>query len=256
MKILLTGVSGGVGTMIRPMLLEAYREILLTDRTEPADLQAGERFVAADLADFNAMRELMTGIDAVVHLGGHSIEGEWDEILQSNIIGLYNTYEAARLAGVSRIVFATSNHAVGFYPRSQTIDNTVPPKPDSRYGVSKVFGEALGSLYSNKHGMRVTDIRIGNVGYEPLDKRRLSIWLHPEDLVQLIRIGLEHPDIEHETVYGMSDNKRAWWDNSRAAELGYKPKHKSEDFAAEVLARNEAPAPIADAFQGEYTRPR
>ena len=244
------------------MFQEAYREILLTDRTEPADLQAGERFVAADLADFNAMRELMTGIDAVVHLGGHSIEGEWDEILQSNIIGLYNTYEAARLAGVSRIVFATSNHAVGFYPRSQTIDNTVPPKPDSRYGVSKVFGEALGSLYSNKHGMRVTDIRIGNVGYEPLDKRRLSIWLHPEDLVQLIRIGLEHPDIEHETVYGMSDNKHAWWDNSRAAELGYKPKHKSEDFAAEVLARNEAPAPIADAFQGgtfcadEYTRPR
>ncbi len=260
MKLLLTGASGGVATMIRPLLLAAFGEIVLSDLTEPVELQAGEHFVPANLSDFNAVAALMADIDGVIHLGGHSVEGAWDVVLQANIVGLYNVYEAARLAGVSRIVFASSNHAVGFYPRSQTIDHTVAVRPDSRYGVSKAFGEAMGSLYASKHGLKITDIRIGNVGYEPLDTRRLAIWLHPEDLVQLIRIGLEHPEIEHEIVYGASDNKRAWWDNRRAIELGYKPRHQSEKFAAEVLARHEAPVPVADDYQGgtfcadEYTR--
>ena len=260
MKILLTGAAGGIGTMIRPLLLKAYPQVLLSDLTEPADLQPGETFVRADLARFDEVASLMNGIEGVIHLGGQSIEAAWEVVLQANIIGLYNVYEAARQAGVARLVFASSNHAVGFYPREQVIDNTVPVKPDSRYGVSKVFGEALGSLFANKHGMRITDIRIGNVGYEPLDRRRLSIWLHPQDLVQLIRIGLEHPEIEHETLYGASDNARSWWDNRRATELGYRPEFQSEDFAAQILARNEPIDPVAERFQGgtfcaaEYTK--
>lgn len=260
MKILLTGAAGGVATMIRPLLLQAYSQVLLSDLTEPDGLQPGETFIRADLARFDEVAALMDGIEAVVHLGGQSVEAAWEVVLQANIIGLYNVYEAARQAGVGRLVFASSNHAVGFYPREQVIDNQVPFKPDSRYGVSKVFGEALGSLFVNKHGMRITNLRIGNVGYEPLDKRRLSIWVHPQDLVQLIRIGLEHPDIEYETLYGVSDNARSWYDNRRAAELGYRPEFQSETFAAQILARHEPADPVADRFQGgtfcadEYSR--
>lgn len=250
MKVLLTGAGGGVATMIRPLLRSAYSEVVLSDREAPAELQAGETFIAGELSDPEQVMALMKGVDGVIHLGGQSVEAAWPVVLESNIVGLYNVYEAARQAGVARIVFASSNHAVGFYPREQTIDHTVPVKPDTRYGVSKAFGEAMGALYAHKHGLKITDLRIGNVGFEPLDKRRLSIWLHPEDLVQLIRIGLEHPEIEHETLYGASDNARGWWDNRRAEQLGYKPKYQSEVFAAAILARPEIGDPIAEKYQG------
>ncbi|MGB7183599.1 MAG: NAD(P)-dependent oxidoreductase, partial [Burkholderiaceae bacterium] len=188
--------------------------------------------------------------DAIIHLGGQSVEAAWDIVLDANIKGTYHLFEAARQAGVSRIVFASTNHVVGFYERDQVIDSNVKVRPDSRYGVSKAFGEALGALYACKHGIRVTNLRIGNVGLLPLDKRRLSIWIHPEDLMQLIWIGLTHEAIENEVLYGASDNARSWWDNSRAVQLGYQPKHQSEQFAAQILASEQADDPIAEKFQG------
>jgi uronate dehydrogenase len=152
---------------------------------------------------------------------------------------------------VKRFLFPTSNHAVGFYPRSQTIDHKVYIKPDGRYGVSKVFGEAMGSLYSDKYGMQVFCIRIGNVGPKPLDKRRLSIWFSPRDLAQLVTIGIEHPDVRFEIVYGISRNKRAWYDNANAFRLGYKPQDDSETYAADILAREPAGADaVAEKYQG------
>jgi uronate dehydrogenase len=191
------------------------------------------------------------GVDAIVHLGGYSVEGPWPAILQANIVGGYNVFEAARRNRVKRIVFPTSNHAVGYYRRDQTIDHRVYIKPDSRYGVSKVFGEALGSLYADKYGMECFMIRIGNVNPRPIDKRRLSIWLSPRDLAQLVSIGIDHPDIKFEIVYGISRNTRAWYDNSNAFRLGYRPEDDSEVYAAEVLAR-EKPSrdAIAEAHQG------
>jgi uronate dehydrogenase len=187
-----------------------------------------------------------------VHLGGFSVEGPWETILQSNIIGCYNLFEAARRKGVERIVFASSNHAVGFYPRNRMIDANVPVRPDSRYGVSKAFGEALGALYAYKHGLRVTCLRIGNFADMPADQRRLSIWLKPEDLVQLIRIGLEHPDIRYEIFYGASDNERAWWDNSAAFKFGYRPQGKAEEFRAQAMAAQAKLArdPVGEWYQG------
>jgi len=130
------------------------------------------------------------------------------------------------------------------------VDVTV--RPDSRYGVSKAFGEAVGALYADKHGLQVTCIRIGNVGDKPLDKRRLSIWVKPEDLTQLVRIGLEHPDIRFEIFYGASDNEAGWWDNSNARRFGYRPQFRSEDFREEAMAAQaKLPAdPIGDRFQG------
>ena len=187
-----------------------------------------------------------------MHLGGVSVEGPWEAILQANIIGCYNLFEAARRQGVERIIMATSNHAVGFYPRTTTIDHAVTARPDSRYGVSKLFGEGLGAMYAYKHGIGVTGLRIGNVDVRPVDMRRMAIWVHPEDLVQLIRIGLERPGIVFEILYAISDNQRGWYDNRRAYELGYQPRHKSEDhLAAAQAAQSLLPAdPVGDFYQG------
>ena len=247
--VLITGASGDVGTHLRRELKGKYK-LRLSDKRSLRKGK-GETFIRADISKMADALKITKGVDAIVHLGGYSVEGPWAGILEANIVGCYNVFEAARRNGVRRILFPTSNHAVGFYRRDQTIDHRVYIKPDSRYGVSKVFGEALGSLYADKYGMEVFMMRIGNVNPQPIDKRRLSIWLSPRDLAQLVTIGIEHPGIRFEIVYGISGNKRAWYDNANAARLGYRPQDDSERFAAEVLA-NEKPSsdPIAEACQG------
>ena len=250
-KILITGAAGDVGTRLRKLLKGVY-SLRVSDIRKPADLGADDEFVAADLGDYEQTKQITAGIDGIVHLGGYSVEGPWETIHKSNIVGCYNLFEAAYRSGVKRIVFASSNHAVGFYPRDRKIGVDVTVRPDSRYGVSKAFGEAVGALYADKHGLGVTCIRIGNVGDKPLDKRRLSIWVKPEDLTQLVRIGLEHPDIRFEIFYGASDNEAGWWDNSNARRFGYRPQFRSEDFREEAMAAQaKLPAdPIGDRFQG------
>jgi uronate dehydrogenase len=250
-RVLITGAAGDVGQRIAPLMKAIYPEVVLSDMKDMPD-RHGLRFVKADLARSGEVAEAVRGIDGIMHLGGFSVEGPWDAILNANIIGCYNLFEEARKAGVKRVVFASSNHAVGYYPRHETIPTDVTVLPDSRYGVSKAFGEALGAMYALKHGMRVTSLRIGNVNERPLDVRRLAIMLHPQDLVQLIRIGLEHPDIVYEVFYGASGNTRAWWDNGRAAEFGYKPKHDSETHLADAMAgqANAAADAVGDFYQG------
>src|ERR1700720_1968104 len=175
--VLVTGAAGGIGTRLRQLLKGVYPNIRLSDAKRPADLAADETFVEADLASMPAVETAVAGVDGIVHLGGFSVEAPWDTILQSNIIGCYNLFEAARRKGVKRVVFASSNHAVGFYPRHPRIGTDVTGRPDSRYGVSKAFGEAVGALYADKHGIKVTCIRIGNFGDKPLDHHLFSIWL-------------------------------------------------------------------------------
>jgi len=196
--ILITGAAGDVGTHLRRELAGKYR-------IRASDLRSlkkvgQETFTRADISKMADCLRITRGVDAVVHLGGYSVEGPWEGILGANIVGCYNVFEAARRNGVKRILFPTSNHAVGFYRRDQTIDHRVYPKPDGRYGVSKVFGEALGSLYADKYGMEVFCMRLGNVNPLPIDKRRLSLWLSPRDLAQLVTIGIEHPGIRFEIV--------------------------------------------------------
>jgi len=246
--ILITGAAGDVGTHLRRELAGKYR-------IRASDLRAlkkigQESLMRADISRMADCLRITRGVDAVVHLGGYSVEGPWEGILNANIVGCYNVFEAARRNGVKRILFPTSNHAVGFYRRDQTIDHHVYPRPDSRYGVSKVFGEALGSLYADKYGMEVFCMRIGNVNPAPIDKRRLSIWFSPRDLAQLVTIGIEHPDIRFEIVYGISGNRRAWYDNSNAFRLGYQPQDDSERHAEAVLAREKAGDPVAEKYQG------
>ena len=247
--ILITGATGDVGTHLRRELATKYN--IRASDLRPLKKVGKEAFARADISKMSDALRITKGVDAIVHLGGYSVEGPWEGILHANIVGCYNVFEAARRNGVRRIIFPTSNHAVGFYKRSMTIDHRVYPKPDSRYGVSKVFGEALGSLYADKYGMEFLMIRIGNVNPVPIDRRRLSIWVSPRDIAQLVRIGVEHPGIRFEIVYGISGNKRAWYDNSNAYRLGYKPKDNSESYAPEVLARKEPDGdPVAAAHQG------
>jgi len=251
-NILVTGAAGQIGSRLRKLLKGVYPRIRWSDMRTPADLTADEEFVAADLSDYAQVERIVAGMDGIAHFGGYSIEGDWPTILHSNIVGCYNLFEAAHRGGVKRVVFASSNHAVGFYPRDKVIPVDVTVRPDSRYGISKAFGEALGSFYADKHGLSVTCLRIGNVGDAPIDRRRLSIWLKPEDLVQLVRIGLEHPDIRFEIFYGCSDNAAAWWDNANARRFGYRPQGRAEDFRAQAMAAEAKlpPDPIGERFQG------
>jgi len=248
--LLITGAAGDVGTHLRRELAGQYA-LRLSDIKPIKKLAAGEKSMPGDIARLSDMLRVTKGVDAIMHLGGFAVEGPWSEILRANIVGCYNLFEDAHRNGVKRVLFATSNHAMGFYRRDQKIDHRMYPKPDSRYGLSKVFGEQLGSLYSDKYGMQVFCIRIGNVNPAPVDKRRLSLWLSPRDLAQLVKIGVDHPDIRFEIVYGVSGNKRSWYDNSNAERLGYKPQDDSESYAADVLAKEKPPADsLSELYQG------
>lgn len=253
-RVLLTGASGGIGTRLRALLPPIYPNLRLSDLKPPQDLGAGEEFVAADLADLVQVERVVDGMDGIIHMGGFSVEGPWETILNSNIVGTYNLFEAARRKGVKRIVFASSNHVIGFYPRDQRIGVDVTVLPDTRYGVSKAFGESMAALYAYKHGLEVLCLRIGNVSDRPLAVRPAAIWLMPADLVQLIRIGLEHPDIRYEIFYGVSGNSSGWWDNSIAYRYGYKPSGDSDTMmeAAQEGQGRLHPDTIGDYYQGGH----
>ncbi len=248
--ILITGAAGRIGSFMHAELAGKYK-LRLSDIQPVKNLKPGETFIKADIANMKHALRITKGVDAVVHFGGQSGEHTWEQILNANIIGFRNTLEAARVNGVKRFLVATSNHAVGFYPITQTVDHRVYIKPDSRYGVSKVFNEALSSLYADRYGMEMFCMRIGNVNREPIDRRRLAIWISPRDMAQLVTIGIEKPKLKFEIVYGISDNKGSWFDNSNAKRLGYKPKDRSAAYAKEILKREGPPGKTpADIFQG------
>ncbi len=262
-RILITGAAGSAARLIRPLLGETYR-LRLSDVRPMAAAAATDEVATADLGDMAALRAAIAGVDGIVHLGAFALETDWQTIHAANIVGTYNLFEAARLEGVRRVVFASSGHAVGFYPRAQTIAADVTVRPDSRYGLSKAFGEAVASLYAHKYGAEVLSIRIGTVSRKPADEPRLrAIWLSPRDLCQLIRIGLETPGIRHEIVYGASANRTCWWDNSNAARLGYRPEDSAEDHDTGAASDDTVGDPRADLNQGgvfcsaeEITTPR
>ena len=250
-RVLVTGAAGAIGSRLRADLAGVYPLLRLSDRAPLDPAGPGEEVVQADLTDLAACEGICAGMEGVVHLGGQPVEADWDTVLQANISGCYNLFEAARRQGVRRVVFASTNHVIGFYPRETRIDHQVPPRPDSRYGVSKAFGEALGRFYADKYGLGVLCIRIGNFADRPSDRRRLSIWISPRDFRQLVRIGLEHQDLHFETVYGASESDRSWWDNANAYRLGYRPEDESAPYAAEILAKEPEPTDlVAERFQG------
>ena len=251
-KILLTGAAGGLGQALRTRLKANCDVLRLSDRTDFGAAGDGEEVVLADLADAQAVNTMVQGVNAIVHLGGVSVEGAFAPILQANILGVYNLYEAARLHGVKRVVFASSNHVTGFYRQSETIDATHPARPDSLYGVSKAFGEDLSRFYFDRYGIETACVRIGSSFPEPRDRRMLATWMSFDDLHRLITACLTTPVLGHSIIFGMSDNAVTWWDNRCARHVGYVPQDSSDVFRDAVYARTSAPDltdPVAQ-FQG------
>ncbi|MFC9245265.1 NAD-dependent epimerase/dehydratase family protein [Streptomyces sp. NPDC057136] len=235
--VLLTGAAGGLGTLMRALLPAYGYELRLLDLVP---IEGEPDAIVADLGDKDALREAARGVDAIIHLAGISLEASFDKILRANIEGTYNLYEAAREEGVRRMVFASSNHAIGYTPRPLPGDPLIPVgitrRPDTFYGLSKSFGEDLAQLYWDRHGMETVSVRIGSCFEEPTSVRMLSVWMSPADAARLFHAALTAEDVGHTVVYGSSDNTRLWWDLSTARSLGYEPQDDSEPYADKLLA--------------------
>ncbi|MCM2130262.1 NAD-dependent epimerase/dehydratase family protein [Larsenimonas rhizosphaerae] len=234
-RLLVTGAAGGVGKAIRSQLSDLARQVRLSDLSDIDELAAHEESRPCDLADMQAVRSLVAGCDGILHLGGVSVEKPWQGILQSNIVGTYNLYEAARQEGRPRIVFASSNHTIGFYTRHERIDTRVPHRPDSLYGLSKCFGEDLASLYWDKFGVQTLSVRIGSCFPQPRDQRMLATWMSVADFMRLLVQAFDAPFLAHTVIYGVSDNDECWWDNRHASFLGWRPEDSSAPWRAQAL---------------------
>jgi uronate dehydrogenase len=250
--ILITGASGKIGDVLRKGLRGSYPLIRLLDIAPLGAAETGEELYSTDIYDIAALEDTMDGIDCVVHLAGVPVEAEWEKVLPLNIVGCYHVFEAARRRGVKRVVFASSNHVVGFHRRERFLDDSVLPRPDTRYGVSKVFGEALGRLYADKYGLSVACLRIGSfcTPDRPTEARQLLTWISHRDMVQLTRRCIDFPNYHFVVAYGVSNNSRARWDNANVEFLGYLPEDNSEVFAAEILVQNREENDVAALFHG------
>ena len=256
-RLLLTGAAGGLGAQLRQRLKAHCHTLRLSDIHDLGAAAPGEELMPAALQDAAAMLALLQGVDAVVHLGGVSTEQPWAPILQANIIGVYNLYEAARIQGVKRVVFASSNHVTGYYRQDEVISPRDPVRPDGLYGVSKAFGENLSRFYFDRHGVETVCLRIGSSFPEPKDRRMLATWLSFDDLERAVLAALTAPLAGHTVMYGMSDNTTTWWDNRSASHIGYRPKDSSEPFRAAALARQptlDSTDPVVQYQGGGFVR--
>jgi uronate dehydrogenase len=257
--VLLTGAAGRIGTVLRGGLPERGWAVRSLDVVPVPDPRPGEEHVVADVTDPAAMAEAVSGASAVVHLGGLSGESTWAAISHANIDGTQCVLEAARRAGVPRVVLASSNHATGFTPRPASgllREDDGLARPDTFYGVSKVAMEALGALYADRYGLDVVCLRIGTAAPEPLTTRHLSTWLSPRDQVSLVDAALRAPSPGFAVVWGVSANSRGWWDLTAARALGYEPADDAEAYAAALVAVHGEPDladPVHGRVGGEFT---
>jgi uronate dehydrogenase len=250
LRLLLTGAAGGLGKLLRERVKPWTEVLRLSDRHGLGEAQAGEEIACCDLADREGVLKMMEGVDAVLHFGGISVEDRWEPIMQANILGLVHLYEAVHKAGVKRVIFASSNHAVGFYENTGVIDPDMPTRPDGYYGVSKCFGESLSRYYFDRFGIETVCIRIGSVLPQPTTRRTMATWLSQDDFVELLRCALVTPRVGHTIVFGSSDNDTLWWDNAKARHLGFRPRDNSRQYAHLFPDSGERPA--ADNLPSRY----
>jgi uronate dehydrogenase len=230
--VLVTGASGVIGRMIRPLLTDLGWELHCLDRNPDGDPDV----MAIDVLDSDALDAATVGCGAVVHLAGIPGEAPLADILRANVHGTQAVLDAALSRGIRRVVLASSNHAVGFWERADDGDLAVDvrPRPDTFYGVAKVAAEALGQLYADRFGLEVVSLRIGTCRSEPRNRRELSTWLSPGDAARLIDASLRGQVSGHVIAYGISANTRAWWDLSTALALGYEPADDAEVYADKI----------------------
>ncbi len=248
-RVLITGAAGSLGTILREGLRERLGTLRLLDLAPLGPERSGEELVTADVRDLAAVTAAMAGVDAAVHLAGIPHEDSFAQILETNVVGTYHVFEAARRQGCQRVVLASSSHVTGFYPAGQRIGPAVPLRPDSFYGVGKACGEHLGRLYVDKHGLEVVCVRIGTLAERPTTPRHLSTWLSPRDAVELFYRCLVAPNVGFTVVYGASANRRGWWDLGSAERLGYQPADNAERWASEIEATVD-PIEAGDGPQG------
>ncbi|MBR0654338.1 NAD-dependent epimerase/dehydratase family protein [Plastoroseomonas arctica] len=236
--ILLTGAAGNLGRVLTKGLAEHGFDLRLTDvRPFPDTLPSGAVFEQADLEDGVALLRLAEGCGTILHFGGVSTERPFEQIIGPNLRGLFHIYEAARRER-ARVVFASSNHAIGFHERptedSGLLDVADPFRPDGYYGLSKAYGELMGRMYWDKHGVENVNLRIGACYARPADRRQLSIWLSFPDLVRLATCCIEAERVAHAVVWGVSQNPASYWGNDHRERIGWEPQDSAEPFRAEV----------------------
>ncbi|MGH3734285.1 MAG: NAD-dependent epimerase/dehydratase family protein [Micromonosporaceae bacterium] len=251
-RILITGAAGSIGTAMRPRMAREGRVLRLLDIAPLGEAAPGEELLTGSITDLDGLTAACDGVGAVIHLGGLSTENSWENILTTNIHGSYAVYEAARRAGVPRVVFASSNHAVGFHPNGPAADYLFP-RPDTYYGVSKVAGEALGSLYHDRYGLHVVCLRIGSCFPEPYGERMLHTWLSYDDCARLLEASLAAPEPGFRVVWGVSANTRGTWSLDEARALGYQPQDDGEAYADQV--QPDAEPELARYLGGKFCSP-
>ncbi|WP_029349077.1 NAD(P)-dependent oxidoreductase [Bosea sp. 117] len=243
--LLFTGAAGILGRWLRPRLIEAYGALISTDIADLGPALPGEETVVADLADAQAVDALVARAGRILHFGGISYETTFDRLVPSNIVGTYNVFEAARRHGVGPIVYASSNHAIGFYESGRQLDTEVRTRPDSLYGVTMAFKENLASLYYDKYGVESAGLRIGTARPDPIDPRHLSTWQSYEDLLRQIEACFAAPKLGRIVMYGVSANDRSWWSNALVGEVDYRPQDNAEAFAGALIPNGDTRDPEA-----------
>ncbi len=242
-RIVLTGAAGRLGSYLREPLTKLAGELVSSDIVDDiGNLYPGEVYQKADLSDLSQIMALLDGADMVVHFGAIGDEAPFETLLGPNFIGAYNVWEAAYQNKLRRVVYASSIHAVGMYPKNQFIGTDVPHRPDTFYGLAKCFAEDLGSLYWDKRGLESVHMRILSCA-QVSNPRAVGTWLSYDDLIQLVEKSITTPVTGFSIVYGISDNDRAPVDNANASHLGYRPKDNAEQFATEIYASNPLPDP-------------
>lgn len=253
-KLVLTGAAGRLGSYLREPLAAMCDALVSTDiAADIGQLYPGETYARADLSDYDQIAPLLEAADMVVHFGAIPDEAPFADILQSNILGAYNVWEAAHLHGVRRVVYASSIHAVGMYPKNQFIDTEVPHRPDTFYGLAKCFAEDLARMYWDKRGIEAVCLRILSCA-QVTGTRALGSWLSYDDLIRLVTRAIDTPTTGFAVIYGVSDNDRAPVDNSKAHFLGYRPRDNAEQFAGKIFAEAQ-PADRADIGQTTHGGP-
>ncbi len=250
-KVALSGASGNIGQVLRPALRKLGVSLRSAGgRRALTPLAPDEEVCHGDLRDPAFVDQLLSGVDVLIHMAATSVERPLPEIIENNLVALHAVYEGARRHRVGRIVFASSNHAVGMHSVASKLDLECDLRPDGWYGLSKVWGEAMTRMYWDKHGIEGICVRIGTAIEKPTEFRHLSTWLGNDDLVQLISRCITVPDIGYLAVWGVSANTRSYWNNAAAALLGYRPTQNAEDYAAEILARPNPLDAVAQRYQG------
>ncbi len=241
-KLLITGANGNLGAVCRERLKPIAETMRLSARKGLGDAAEGEEIVYCDIGDKAAVEALVEGCDGIVHMGGQATEAKWETIRNANLDGMFNLYEAARKSSVTpRIIFASSNHAIGFHKQTERLDSKSLTRPDGLYGVSKVFGEALASMYYHKFGIETASVRIGSCFPEPRNHRMLSTWMSHDDFILLIERIFTVSRLGNPVIYGASANAASWWDNRDVAYLGWQPKDDAETFRAKIDAEMDRP---------------